>query len=763
MLWDNAITAALAHVARLIRRRRAWVLAFWAIVAAVLAPQACAVGHRLEASVRLEEAPAARVDAALATRFRSRFVHRLVLVVRGLPPPDRPDGREALEEIVGGVRAARGVAGTLSYLDSPEELFLGREGGFLGRKGGFIVVGLDATAVEPEAQMASLREATHRAAARLAPRYPEVELLWTGEIPLNLDVRQASSADARSAERRALPIALLLLLAAFGSVVAALLPVAVGILAVLLTLGVAAFLARSWHLSIFVQNIASMIGLGLGIDYALLMVSRFRESLARKHSPDLAVEDCAPRAGQTLLLSAVPVGIGFAALLTIPGDFRSIGFAGMLVTAFTLLLAITFLPALLAALGRGVDAGRLTNPSPARHEEGSRRWRRWGLRVVRRPWFALLAGGLPLLVLALQASRLRTGPVRGDWLPSNPESVRALQRLEDMGRGNVVQTLRVLLTLPANAPVGSPEGWAATRRLAQALERDPRIARVHSAANGARVGITRTRLKELARDGSVSRDERSVIFDVLPAVTSSDPLRLRGDGEALARSLQASDAASLTGLPGATLAVGGLPAINTQFEDAIAGRLRSVVALVMAVTFIALFLGFRSVLVAAKAVALNLLTVAAAFGALVLVFQEGHGVELFGLDAGTGRVFTIVPILAFCIVFGLSMDYEVFLVSRVAEARRSGLSEDEAIVEGLARTGSVITSAGSIMIAVFAAFAMGAFLPIQMLGFVLTVAVLLDVTVVRMVIGPALLRLAGKWNWWPGESRIRPLKAKEVA
>jgi RND superfamily putative drug exporter len=239
-------------------------------------------------------------------------------------------------------------------------------------------------------------------------------------------------------------------------------------------------------------------------------------------------------------------------------------------------------------------------------------------------------------------------------------------------------------------------------------------------------------------------------------------MKLRADAEALSRSIQGSDAALLTGLPGSGIFVGGLPAINSQFEDAISGRLEKVVELVMVVTFFALFFGFRSLLVAAKAVALNLLTVAAAFGALVLVFQDGHGVELFGLDAGTGRVFTIVPILAFCIVFGLSMDYEVFLVSRVAEARRSGLSEDDAIVEGLARTGSVITSAGSIMIAVFAAFAMGAFLPIQMLGFVLTVAVLLDATVVRMVIGPALLRLAGRWNWWPGESRIRPKKSKEV-
>ena len=379
-----------------------------------------------------------------------------------------------------------------------------------------------------------------------------------------------------------------------------------------------------------------------------------------------------------------------------------------------------------------------------------------GSRVVRHPWIALAAGGLPMLLLALQASRLRTGPVRGDWLPSNPESVRAVQSLEDMGRGNVVQTLRVLVVLPQDAPVGSPEGWTATRRLAQTLERDPRIARVHSAATDAAVGITRARLKELEENGSISRDQRSVLFEVLPAVSSSDPMKLRADAEALARSLQASDAAALTGLRGAALDVGGLPAINAQFEDAISGRLESVVYLVMVVTFFALFFGFRSLLVAAKAVALNLLTVAAAFGALVLVFQEGHGVELFGLDGGTGRVFTIVPILAFCVVFGLSMDYEVFLVSRVAEARRSGLSEDEAIVEGLARTASVITSAGSIMIAVFAAFAMGAFLPIQMLGFVLTVAVLLDATVVRMVIGPALLRLAGRWNWWPGESRFRP-------
>jgi RND superfamily putative drug exporter len=168
------------------------------------------------------------------------------------------------------------------------------------------------------------------------------------------------------------------------------------------------------------------------------------------------------------------------------------------------------------------------------------------------------------------------------------------------------------------------------------------------------------------------------------------------------------------------------------------------------VTLLSLYVAFRSVLVALKAVALNLLAVSCAFGALVLVFQDGHGVRLLGLEGPVDGVFPIVPALVFCTVFGLSMDYEVFLVARVAEARRAGMSDEEAIGEGLARTGGVITSAAAIMIAVFGAFVLGSFVLIKMLGFALAVAVLVDATVIRVAIGPALLRLAGRWNWWPG-------------
>ena len=216
------------------------------------------------------------------------------------------------------------------------------------------------------------------------------------------------------------------------------------------------------------------------------------------------------------------------------------------------------------------------------------------------------------------------------------------------------------------------------------------------------------------------------------------------------RELRKTGAVALTGVPGASLRIGGIPALTADYQTIVADRFVSVIALVVVGTLVALLGGFRSLFAAVKAIALNLLSVTASFGALVLVFQQGHGVRFLGVPEGTASIFPIVPIVAFAIVFGLSMDYEVFLVARVLEARRSGMSELEAIPEGMAKTSGLITSAAAIMIVVFAAFTFGNFLVIKMLGFTLAVAVLIDATLVRIVIGPALLRLAGDWNWWPG-------------
>jgi len=312
----------------------------------------------------------------------------------------------------------------------------------------------------------------------------------------------------------------------------------------------------------------------------------------------------------------------------------------------------------------------------------------------------------------------------------------------------VIQTVRVILELPDGVTAGSRAGWQATRQLSDALAADARVAGVRSlpVLAGVRWRPSATAfMRQDVRRTFISDDRRAALLEVLPHenVSASELARLVGE-------LRGRDPAALTGLPGTTLKIGGLPAFNADYEAAVGGRFAGVVALVVAGTLVALFAGFRSVLVAVKAVLLNLLSVAAAFGAVVLVFQDGFGAGLLGLGRPLAGVFPVVPILVFCTVFGLSMDYEVFLVARVAEARRAGRDEAEALAEGLARTGGVITSAAMIMIAVFAAFMLGDFLLIKMLGFALAVAVLLDATVVRLAIGPALLRVAGRWNWWPG-------------
>ncbi len=722
---------------------------FWlaaVVLAAVLAllPFSFHAERHLETATRIESSEAGKIPQELATRFHSPFVDRVVLVIQGLPPADSEEGEQALATIEGRLQNEPGVSGVVSYLDFRDSIFLGKGGGT------FILVGLASTEGSVESLVPKLHDLENSLQNELRARYPAVKFELTGETPLNFDIRKASSDDVKHAESLAIPATLALLLLAFGSMVAALIPVAIGQLAIASALAMAGFLALRWHLSILVQNLSTMLGLGLGIDYALLMVSRFREASATEQNRFKCSSIAARQAGRTLLVSAATVAIGFLALLTVPiSEISSIGIAGFLVAGTSLLLSVTLVPALLAALGPGINAGRvpfLANWDAHRAAGREHRWRRWGRVVVAHPWLAILLAGAPLLLLAAQARRLNTDVPRGDWLPSQAESVRALHTLEKMDRVGIVYSLRVILELPTDSIGQTDAGWNALDRFSKRLASDPRSGRVISLSTIA--GSDRSQLINISRDtrrASLSSDGRAALIEVLPAtsVTLNDQVHW-------VRELRKDGAQVLSGVPGATLRIGGIPALTADYQTIVRDRFTSVLALVVGGTLLALLGGFRSLFAAVKAIALNLLSVAASFGALVLVFQEGHGIRFFGVPEGTGSIFPIVPIVAFAIVFGLSMDYEVFLVARVLEARRSGLSESEAIPEGIAKTAGLITSAAAIMIAVFAAFTFGDFLVIKMLGFTLAVAVFIDATIVRIVIGPALLRVAGDWNWWPG-------------
>ncbi len=735
--------------------RRFWPAGVVLAAVLVLLPFSFHADRHLETATRVEGSEAEGVAHELASRFRSPFVERVVLVIQGLPPADSEEGEQALATIVEGLREEPGVSGVVSSLELRDPIFLGRGGGT------FVLVGLASTEGPVESLVPKLHERANSLQNQLRGRYPAVKLELTGETPLNFDIRKASADDVRQRVSLVIPATLILLLVAFGSLAAAVIPLAVGQLAIATTLAIAGFLALRWHLSILVQNLATMLGLGLGIDYALLMVSRFRESISSGHNGLTASAIAARQAGHTLLISASTVAIGFLALLTVPiSEVRSIGVAGFLVAGMSVLLANTVVPAVLALLGPRIDAGRL--PFTARLDSQARtegRWRQWGKVIVAHPWLAIFLAGTPLLLLASQAVRLDTRVPSGDWLPSAAESVHALHTLEQMDRAGIVQSLRVILELPTDSIAQTDSGWNTLDRLTKRLASDPRCGRVISITTMAE--SNRFSLGSLSRETRrtfLSRDGRAALLEVLPAASVS----LR-DQVTWVRELRKTGAAVLTGVPGATLRIGGIPALNADYQTIVGDRFASVIGLVVGGTLFALLGGFRSLFAAVKAIALNLLSVAASFGALVLVFQDGHGSSLLGIREGTGSVFPIVPIVCFAIVFGLSMDYEVFLVARVLEARRGGLSEMDAIPEGLARTAGLITSAAAIMIAVFAAFTFGNFLVVKMIGFTLAVAVFIDATLVRIVIGPALLRIAGDWNWWPGglaDARNAPVMAR---
>jgi len=724
--------------------RRFWLAGIVLAASLALLPFSLHSERHLETATRVEGSEAETVSQQLSERFHSPFVDQVVFVVQGLPPTDSDEGQQALSTIVDSLKGQPGVSGVVSYLDLRDPIFLGKGGGT------FVLIGLSSTDGPIESFVPRLHDLAHSLEAQLRPRYPAVKLQLTGEIPLNFDIRKASADDVRRGESLVIPATLALLLLAFGSIVASLIPLAVGQLAIATTLAIAGLLAQRLHLSILVQNLATMLGLGLGIDYTLLMVSRFREAVASGHDGPTASLMAARHAGRTLLISASTVAIGFLALLTVPiSEIRSIGVAGFLVAGISVLLANTVVPAVLSLLGKRIDAGRLPfTPSLNcdRAERTGRRWRQWGKVIVAHPWLAIVLAGIPMLLLASQARRLDTSLPRGNWLPQAAESVQGLHTLELMDRSGVVQTLRVIVDLPSDSISQTDTGWNTIDALTKKIESDPRCDRVISIttlADGDRSLLTG--LSRETRRTFLSSDGHAALLEVLPRGSVS--LREQVNW---VRELRKTGAPALTGVPSATLIVGGIPALNADYETIVSRHFAPVMELVVLSTLFALLLGFRSVFAAVKAILLNLLSVAASFGALVFVIQNGHGSRFLGVPAGTSSVFPLVPIVAFAIVFGLSMDYEVFLVARVLEARRSGLSELDAIPEGMARTAGLITSAAAIMIVVFAAFTFGNFLVVKMIGFTLAVAVFIDATLVRMVIGPALLCIAGDWNWWPG-------------
>jgi len=555
----------------------------------------------------------------------------------------------------------------------------------------------------------------------------------TGQPALQHDVDPILRDDLRRAELVAVPIALAILVAVLGPTLAVFIPLLFAACTITATLAIVWLLARWTPMTTYVPALVELIGLGLAIDYSLLVVHRFREEAGGGEPREAAVARTMETAGRAIVVSGSAVAIGLALLLLVPVPLiRSLGIGGLLVPLVSIAAVLTLQPVLLSLFG----GRRRTGPAPG--ERAARSWTRLGEAVVRRPALSLAAGLAPLVALAVPLVAIQVGPGSFSRLPSGPEAMEGFARLtEGVGPGAVAPS-QIVVDAEAAGGARAPAVRGAVARLADRLFHDPEVLLV---ANGRRQpyvdrGQRRARVLVVGRHEYGAPASRALVG------------RIRDEYVPQA------------GFPaGVVVAAGGAPPQGVDFLDRAYGALPWIVVGVLLATYLVLLRSFRSLVLPLEGVLLNLLTVAAVCGLLVVAFQWGAG-RVLGLEQ-TDDVEGWVPIFLFATLFGLSMDYEVFLVSRMREAHDAGLGTRAAVVHGLARSGRVVTAAAAIMVVAFAGFVSGRLVGLQQLGLGLAAGVLIDATLVRMVVLPALMALVGRWNWWLPPSvarvaRVRP-------
>ncbi len=596
-------------------------------------------------------------------------------------------------------------------------------------------------------------------------RSPILKTYVSGEPAVFRDIEEVSARDLRIAESYTVPIAILVLLLIFGTLVAAALPVIGGGAAVTVTLGSFWVLAQFWDLSIFAMNAATLLGLAVGIDYSLFMVGRFREELAAGRSVADAVEETVRHAGRSIFFSGLAVLVGLLGLVVIPYmSMRSIGLGGSLVVFFSVLAALTLLPALLGVLGPRVNALRIF----WRPDREGRFWRRWSTSVMRRPWPVLIGTIALVLLLAWPMLRLSVDIPGATTLPTSTESRQGYDILAREFDPTTLSPIEVVLTWEGDPDPLSPANLARLSDFGRELAAREGVAGVTSIVSlpGVETAEQLGAYWHAVRAGSSTDDaaggvslwqgmlgvqQRKAARRLLERTTADGVALFRVAPEASPTSEEAR--ALSVGIrdmqppEGARIWVAGVPAGTQDYIATLYSYFPWIVLFVIVVTAAVLLLLLRSVLLPVKAVIVNTLSIAAAFGVLVWVFQDGNLEGLLRFDS-SGAIEADLPILLFCSVFGISMDYEVFLLSRMREAWLETGDNQASVAFGLEKTGRIVTSAALIIVVVAASFAFTSIVITKALGVGLAVAVALDATVIRILMVPAAMRLLGSWNWW---------------
>ena len=683
----------------------AWVLALVVAIATIVALLDLTSEGELTSSPESEQGYEA-IGRHFPPDPNEDYVNELILVRSASLTVDDPAFRDKVGAVLADVQQSGVANNAESFYSGGDESLVSED-----RDAALVPVGLTGDCEEGADVLAGIAEAAGD---------DDFEVFLSGECSADNDLNAILDEDLKTGELYfGLPAALVVLILVFGALVAALVPLVVAFFSIGIALGLAAILSQGFDLSVFLFQMTTVMGLAIATDYGLFIVSRYREERAGGKEKIDAIGGAGGTANRAVFFSGIAFVLAMSGLLLVPDSIlRSLGVGAMTVGLVAMLAALTLVPALLGLLGDRVNTLRVPYLGRAVDSAGTegRFWSRIARAVMRRPVVSLVASSALLLAAAAPAVQLRLSEPGIRSFPETAPSRMGFAALEEeFGIGTVDSII-----VAVEAETGAPEVRSAVRSLAARLEsspafRDPEI--------------------EEAPDGQLAVVEAFVVGDSRDRRALDAVERLRADVPALFEDVEA------------TVYVTGETAEELDYTAVIETWLPRIIAFVLILSFVLLTIAFRSIVLALKAILLNLLSVGAAYGLMVLVFQHGIGNELFGLRE-TEVVSTWVPLFLFCVLFGLSMDYHVFLLSRIRERYLKSGDNEEAVAYAVSTTARVITGAALIIVVVFAGFASGNLAETQQVGFGVGIALLIDATIVRCVLVPSSMKLLGKWNWY---------------
>jgi RND superfamily putative drug exporter len=717
---------------------RRLVLIVWAAILLVALPFVPRVFRSLNAGgFNSPDLEAFRAASLLAERFGSNQSNVVLVYTEPTGTLSATDPRffQSVDDSLTAVRTLPNVGRITTARENPRQL--APDG-----QAQYVTIGLTDTAGDANSVLPTIQNAI---------RPTSLQVTLTGAPVFYQDIFDVTERDLRRAELLSIPTAAVALVFVFGSVVAGAVPGVVGGAAVGLTLALMVVLGQFTELSIFSLNLATMLGLGLGIDYSLFVVSRFREEIGRGQPLDRAVAWSVATAGRAVLFSGATVMIGLLALLTFDiTALRSMGVAGALVVAISVLAALTLLPALLGMLGTRIDALAIGPLATAarRSTNGTGFWSRLAHAVMARPVAVLVPLLAVLIGVGLPFVRVQFGAPDASILPTDVQSRRGFDLLQaHWGPGELSPVLLVFQTTDGSSPITSQR----MQDLASFMRRvaaDPSVQRVEGVVNldpritAQQYGLIYGDPTHISDGYAQLAAQATVRQDTLLVTVTSRFGQTDDRSKALVRDIRATPPPD-----GFRMLVGGGTAGVIDYADRLYQQFPRAAALIVLAIYLVLLRTFGSVVLPLKAVVMNALSILASYGALVVIFQDGALAGLLHFQP-LGYVEASLPILMFCVLFGLSMDYEVFLLSRVQEAHLDGCDNATAVARGLERSGRIITSAAAIVVLVSFSFVAADIVLIKALGLGTAIAVFLDASLVRALLVPATMRLLGEWNWW---------------